>query len=692
MEIGNWFFLISKHQFPLLISNFQATNFHIFGSKFMKKYLTALILSLIIGILLSLLFSLGFFISWQNKLTDKLFLQGKPNENIIIIAIDNKSLQELGRWPWERDVHADLINKISEQKPIIIGFDVNFPEESSAKIDSVLAKAIKDAGNVILPIEAELVIQKDEITASSILSPIPEVAGPALDLGLTNTPPDSDGVFRKLPLVVYGEDEQEYSAFAQVIAQLFLVEKQFYLPEIPTDAQNRMFINYLGKPKTFSFISAIDVIEEKVEPDLFQDKIVLVGATAPDLHDEQIAPVSDGEPMSGVEIHANAINTILTNKFLTPLPKLNQLAIFIIAAILVSLLVTNFRAVVSSIATLVILAVYIITALVIFDRGLILDLFYFILIIFLTYLVAVVWRYITEAREKRQIKNTFSRYVSPEIIAEILADPKKLKLGGDKKELSILFSDIRGFTAISEKLSPEQLVQLLNEYLGAMTDLIMDSGGVVDKYIGDAIMAFWGAPIKQPNHPELICQTALEMTTVLNKERARWQRKFGVELRVGIGIHTGEAVIGNMGSSKRFDYTIMGDNVNLASRLEGITKQYGAQIIASQSIKNKVEDKFVFRYLDKVAVKGKTQGVEIYELVGVKPLDNNGTQELMSSFAKGVELYKNQKWDEAIEFFQDLSGKYPEDGPIKLYLERCEELKNNPPAEDWDGVYRLTTK
>lgn len=656
----------------------------------MKKHSTVLIILLIISIGICLLFSLGFFTSWRNKFTDKLFIQSNPSKEIIIVAIDNNSLQKLGRWPWDRKIQADLINKISEQKPQVIGFDVNFPEKSSEEADAKLAQSIAIAGNVILPIEAELKVEKNKIVADFFLTPIEKIKNSAINLGITNTPPDQDNIFRKLPTIVYDKNGQKYSAFATVIADFYIKSKGFYLPIIPTDKKERMIINYVGKPGTFTTISAVDVISGKIKATLLKNNIVLVGATAPDLHDEQITPVSAGRPMSGVEIHANAINTILNNNFLRPLNIYAQLGIFIFLIFTIAFVLMRFKIIASSIIILIISIIYTIVSLMAFEKGIIFDLFFAFLTIILTYLIVIIWKYVAEYKEKQQIKNVFSHYVSPEIIKEILIDPSKLKLGGQNKELTILFSDIRDFTTISEKLSPEKLVQLLNRYLSAMTDLIMESSGVVDKYIGDAIMAFWGAPIKQPNHAQFACQTALRMISVLDEKRADWQKKFGVELRIGIGINTGQAIIGNIGSDKRFDYTIIGDSVNIASRLEGITKQYGVPIVISEYVKNQISDKFIFRYLDKVRVKGKKNGIEIYELVGL--LNNNETKELIFLFEKGIKLYQEQKWDDALSFFENLLNQYPDDKPTKLYLKRCLELKNNLPDSDWDGIYDLIIK
>ncbi|MFH1671775.1 MAG: adenylate/guanylate cyclase domain-containing protein [Candidatus Portnoybacteria bacterium] len=573
-------------------------------------------ISFLVGIFVSLLFYSGFFVSWRYKLTDKLFLQEEPSNEVIIIGIDNKSLQELGRWPWQRNIHAELIDRISEHKPILIGLDVNFPEKSGSLFDQRLAQSIREAGNIVLSVEAELVMKEGKLFAQEILSSIEGINQAAVESGMTNTPSDQDGVFRRVPTSVFDREGNQRRAFSLVIADLYSQKMGIDLPQIPVDEKDRMLINYSGRPGTFKTIPAIDIIEEKIEPELLKDKIVLIGATAPDLHDEQIVPSSYGRLMNGVEIHANAIETIIGGKFLSDLSPSRQILTFILLSLVLGLVLVSFKILAGSLLALLTLIVYLIISLMVFDQGIILDIFYALIIFILTYLALVGLKYLTEKKEKRKIRNTFSRYVSTDVIEEILSSPDKLKLGGEKKELSILFSDIRGFTTISEKMSPEKLVKLLNQYLTLMTDVIMDSGGVVDKYIGDAIMAFWGAPLKEPNHANKACQAALEMMEQLEKKKGDWQKEFNVDLNIGIGINTGDAIIGNMGSEKRFDYTVMGDSVNLASRLEGLNKQYQTSIIVGQFTKEKAKDDFVFEYLDKVTVKGKKQEVEIYKLIG----------------------------------------------------------------------------
>ncbi len=582
-----------------------------------EKYLKILTIFILIGLITSLLFSLGFFNSWRTKLTDKLFLQEKANQEIIIISIDNDSLQKLGRWPWDRNIHAQLINIIAEQKPSVIGLDVNFPEESSLLDDQELAKAINNANNVILPMEVELSFDNQRNIFNNVLWPIQEIRESAIGLGIVNIPYDKDGVFRKLPVKAYNEQGKEYSAFSVEIVNLYYKNKGLDIPSISVNNDGLMLVNYVGRPGTFTTIPAFEVIEGNVGIDL-KDKIILIGATAPDLHDEQITPVSAGIPMSGIEIHANAINTILSNKFLTPLNFYLQIAILIILALIIGFVLIYSRIIIGSLIALFIFIIYLISALIIFDKGIILDLFYPLVVFILTFLFAVIWRYLTERKEKKYIRNTFSRYVSPDVISEILANPNELGLVGQKKELTILFSDIRGFTSISERLAPEKLVKLLNQYFTVMTDLIMESGGVIDKYIGDAIMAFWGAPLNDPNHSINACRIGLAMIKELESKKREWKDEFHVDLKIGIGINTGPMIIGNIGSDKRFDYTVIGDSVNLASRLEGLTKEYRAEIIVSQFTKDQADKHFIFKYLDEVRVKGKEEKVKIYQLIKEK--------------------------------------------------------------------------
>jgi len=307
------------------------------------------------------------------------------------------------------------------------------------------------------------------------------------------------------------------------------------------------------------------------------------------------------------------------------------------------------------------------------------------------YLGITVYRYITEEREKKKIRGAFQYYLTASVINEMLKDPSKLKLGGDKKDLTVLFSDIRGFTTISEKLTPEALVHLLNEYLTEMTNLVFKYDGLLDKYMGDAIMAVFGAPLDQPDHAVRACRTALDMMEELKKLQKKWADEGRPVFDIGIGINSGDMVVGNMGSDMRFDYTVMGDSVNLGSRLEGINKEYGTNIVISEYTYAAIRDALLCRELDSVRVKGKKLPVKIYELLGEKK-DSANWEKYVSLFEKGLSKYKQGLWDEAIAAFRKVIEVRQDDAPAKLYIDRCEELKKNPPEGPWDGVFTMTRK
>lgn len=664
-------------------------------SKNKSYHKQAIAISFIISAIASFLFLFNVFFSWREGMTDRLFLSEKPTVPIVIIAIDDKSLQEIGRWPWDRQVHSELLEKLKKYDPLAVGYDVNFSEKSNIQSDEKLAASIKKMGNVLLPVEATIASLDEKIIAKSFLFPINSLKKEAWGVGTTNTPIDQDGISRRTPIVIHSEDEEKILSLETMIVSCWSKEKNnelFSAKKIPLDKNGMMRINYVGKPGTFQSISAVKIINGEVEIEKIKNKIILIGATAPDLHDEYMTPVSKGRPMSGVEIIANKIYTVISENFLISLPPYIQVIILFLLSIIISYLVFHLEIIRSSVLTALLTLGYFVIALIAFDHGIIFDLFYPLVVIFFTYLVATIFQYLREAKEKKYIRHVFSRYVSKEIIDELLNDPRKVELGGEKRKVTIMFSDIRGFTTISEKLSAEELTKLINEYLTAMTDIIMNSRGVVDKYIGDAVMAFWGAPIKDPKQATIACKSALEMIEVLKEKNDQWGRRFDVELKIGIGVNTGEAVVGNMGSKKRFDYTLMGDNVNLASRLEGLTKQYGVDILTTESTFQEAKNKIVFRNLDTVAVKGKTEGTKIYEPIIRKKDCDEKIEKLIIDFEKAIKFYRSQKWTEAIRLFKVIEKENPKDGPTKIYLERCKYFKKNPPERNWDGIYRAETK
>ncbi|MDI6777474.1 MAG: CHASE2 domain-containing protein [Syntrophales bacterium] len=694
-----------------------------------------------------------------------------PGGEIVIAAIDEKSLAELGRWPWPRTTMARLVDVLKAYGAKVVGFDIVFaePDENSslktiialskelknigirdvrldrlltkektmADTDASLAKAIERAGNVTLgyffhiskrdvsyltneEIEAEAEnisssryqmiqakVTPDEsalvhaYAAVANLKPLSEVAE---NSGYFNAFPDSDGVIRWSPLVIKFQDNY-YSPLALSLLLQYLDWPMLTLNlteygvegvkidrlEIPTDETGRMLINYLGPAKTFPHYSVSDIIGGRLSPDHFRGKIVIVGATAIGIYDLRVTPFSTVYP--GVEIHATVIDNILRQNFLHQSfwTKFLDFCAIIFFGLITGIVIPRAKAVSGMILSFLIISAFIITNTYVFSHyNIWLNLIYPVLTMLAVYLGITVYRYITEEREKKKIRGTFQYYLTPSVITEMLKDPSKLKLGGDKKNLTVLFSDIRGFTTVSERLAPEELVHLLNEYLTAMTDVVFKYDGLLDKYMGDAIMAVFGAPLEQPDHPRRACRTALDMMEELKNLQKKWVDEGRPVLDIGIGINSGDMVVGNMGSKMRFDYTVMGDSVNLGSRLEGINKEYGTNIAISEYTYVAVKDVMFCRELDSVRVKGKKLPVKIYELLGEKK-DGQG-EEFARLFEEGLAKYKQGQWDEARATFHEVLKVRPGDPPSELYIKRCEELKENPPPAPWDGVFTMTKK
>ncbi|HUH65788.1 MAG TPA: adenylate/guanylate cyclase domain-containing protein, partial [Syntrophales bacterium] len=612
-------------------------------------------------------------------------------------------------------------------------------KKAAADTDAALAKSIKRAKNVTLGYfffksrkEAEHISTKEmeeeaqniensryqmiqgetsddaalaNVTAYAAETNLKLLSDSAENSGYFNAFPDSDGTIRWSPLAIKFEDNYylplSLSLLVQYLdwPQISLNMAKFGIEgikigdiTIPTDETGRMLVNYYGPGRTFQHYSAADIIKGKLPPDTFKDRIVIVGATAIGIYDLRVTPFSSAYP--GVEIHATAIDNILHGNYLhrSSGTALLDICLIIVFGLIIGIVVPRVSAVRGMFLALAVVAAFVIVNAFIFSRyNLWLNVVYPVFTMVLIYLAITVYRYITEEREKKKIRGAFQYYLTASVINEMLKDPTKLKLGGDKKDLTVLFSDIRGFTTISESLTPEDLVRLLNEYLTAMTNQVFKYDGLLDKYMGDAIMAVYGAPLDQPDHALRACRTALGMMEELKRLQAKWKEEGKPPLNIGIGINSGDMVVGNMGSDMRFDYTVMGDMVNLGSRLEGINKEYGTNIVISEYTYAAVKDTLYCRELDSVRVKGKKLPVKIYELVGDRK-DAEAWQKAASPFEEGLAKYRQRQWDGAIASFRKVLEVRPDDAPAKLYIDRCEELKKHPPEGAWDGVFTMTRK
>jgi len=688
------------------------------------------------------------------------FRKERPLKNdILIVTIDDKSIAQLGRWPWKRSLIAAGLRKLAEGSPRVIALDIVFSEpdtqspstllrdlkksyekthapdffskrlEKEATLsdtDKILSEAIKTINQTtpvllgyffyfdqkdIEGINTNWEAQFKHIFHSKITAKISTVENPTEDIpegiaalsshreyalatphhGFFDLSSDPDGTIRSTHLIGKYKDTlfPSFALKTVALAQDKDITVKFgpagieniYLDitPIPTNAQGKLWINYLGPSKSFPSVSFSDVILGDIEPDIFKDRVILIGVTAKAVADVRVSPLDSAHP--GTEINATIVENLLHNSMLrrpSYMVFLEMLFILLMGLALASFF-QRWKAVQATGVTLTLLILYFLgDYLLFFKQGLLANSFIPSCHLFLVFVSSMAYKYFIEERKSREIKNAFERYVSPEVVGEILKDPSQLTLGGEKRWLTVLFSDIRGFTSISEQLNPDDITHLLNIYLSAMTQIVYEHQGMLDKYVGDELMAVYGAPLKTEHHTLDACRTAIAMIQKLETVRKEWSQHGVEDLNIGIGIHTGDMIVGNMGSEKIFDYTVIGDAVNLGSRLQGINKIYGTQIIVSETVYQQIHEQIACRELDDIRVRGLKRSVKIYEL-----LTASSRKEDLQAYGEGLALYRERKWKEASQHFQKLADH---DAPSKTLLQRCKQFKEKPPAENWDGV------
>jgi len=539
------------------------------------------------------------------------------------------------------------------------------------------------------------------IGATGVEVNLPEISKAAAGNGYFNMLPDADGTVRWFPLsIIYGPDffaplslaalsqYQGRAPMAITLSQHGVEEIRLGRRQIPVDRFGRLLINFLGPAGLVPTYSARAVLDGSLPPDALKDKIVLVGATAVGIYDLRVTPFSGVFP--GVEIQATVMDNLLHGNFLHT-PATGPVPIILILlglGVLLGLVLPRLSAVWAFTFTLILVEVYVTVNYLLFSRlGLQLELFYPMMEIVVIYLGITVHRFLAEERERERVKKAFESYVAPAVVQEMLKHPELLRLGGERREITILFTDIRGFTTISENLEPEPLVNLLHDFLNPMSNIIINQGGTIDKYMGDAIMALFGAPLKQPDHARLACRAALEMTATLQALNKEWESQGRPPLHVGIGINTGPVAVGNMGSDRLFDYTAVGDNVNLASRLEGLNKHYHTSILINQTTAAAVGNGggFILREVDRVQVKGKHHVAAIYEVLG----EGEPGPELarfLELYHQGLASYREQRWGESIAALEQALELRPADEPGKRYLALAQKFQENPPGPGWEAV------
>src|SRR5437773_3651129 len=539
----------------------------------------------------------------------KFHLRGpiQPKSPIIIVSIGEDSFDELNlQWPWPRALHGQFLEIVSQGKPAAIGFDIVFPEPSSRgrKDDQALAEAIGRAGNVVLA--AALAQTKGAHSIKHDLNaPIPIIRERAAAHGFVNFNQDEDAFVRSASLVRQFQGKE----IASFDLQLYQLAVKAGLQAAPLPDEHSFLVNYQGGPQSFVTIPYYRVLNGEIKPDVFAGAIVLLGATSPILHDVFPTPFATSGEMPGVEIHANMLETLFQGSWLGRSPLWVSIVLTLAVCFLGVWITDRLRPLAALFAIVGLASGYAVAAHAAFLwTRFWLDIAPVPVALLLSYGATVVEYFIKVQSETRRL----SHYFSPDVVSEIIRQKDDASLASSRRRLTILFSDIRGFTAMSEKMSPEEVVTFLREYLTVMTDAVFQHGGTVDKYIGDAIMALYNVPFDQPDHATQAVRTALAFQERLRPLAARILSKYGTDLRYGVGIHTGDAVVGTIGSEQRLEYTAIGDTINLGSRLEGITKDFHVSIIISESTHEEVKGQFITRYLGEVKIKGKEFPVKIY--------------------------------------------------------------------------------
>ncbi len=701
------------------------------------------------------IFHFGFFDRTSLSFIDRAFEKrgslpyAKDSLEVIIVSISEFSETTVpDRYPFPRSYYARAIRNLNRAGAKVIGIDLTFeqPDQNGPHHDDELFKTIQQYKNVVVAGKTDF-RNDDAVTnrADENFHSIFYAADSAV--GSVFVPNDVDGIYRRyMPFAKVPNQERYIPSFA-----FSLFNKALHLPSttfakntedefivgdhhIPKYDDVSMLINYHGQAgktfKVFDIVNILDdsdfqTIEERElntsinvfdDPDIglindgiFKDKIVLIGpyfSESKDLFNVSVSEkgLSDRNLMYGVELHANALQTLIHQNYLYKFSGWKESLLIMLLSMFTFSLVTWLKLFKTQYAFIIeIVAIIIVAGMI--DGVLSISYYTFakhnlvfpvvspIAAIILNYIGSAVYQYLTERKQKTMIKGMFSQYLNPSVVNELIAHPEKLRLGGEKKELTVFFSDIASFTNFSEKLDAVDLVHILNEYLTGMTDIILKNDGTLDKYVGDAIMAVWGAPMGLPNNALSACRAAIQMQEKIKEITLGWEKEGKPKLIVRMGLNTDFMVVGNVGGSSRFDYTVIGDAVNLGSRMEGANKTYGTRIMISERTRNLVKDEFLCRELDYLIVKGKTQPIRVFELIAdMKNSISDDIKELVEIYNLGLLLYRNREFKKAIEEFQFALKINPDDGPSQLYLLRSQAYSKKPPPKDWNGVFELKTK
>ena len=684
----------------------------------------------------------------------------KTQRPVTIVDIDDKSMEKLGQWPWPRTRIADLITELTRLGAVVIAFDVVFPEpdrlnpdavaqsirnldeETRARLsslpsnDQVLADALRNSRVVLgesglpeeitaldksLPVTGLAMLgeepQKFMFQFPGLLRNVPVLEHAAAGRGLFTIRPERDGIVRRVPMIMLAQGLTMPSLSFEMLrvasgSGTILTRAEpagiqsigIKGIRIPTDKNGQLWVHFARNDASI-YVPAINVLERNVSPAMIAGKLVLIGTSAVGLNDIKTTPVSRAMP--GVEIHAQVLETALTGALITQ-PNYG-LVLELITAVLFGLLVIVMAPLFGPI-TLVVLGAVFATTLIgtswyyYAQHRQLIDFTYPLMSTTAIYLTLIFSSFVREQAQRKQIRGAFAQYMSPVLVEQLAQSPEKLVLGGEEREMTIMFSDVRGFTTISEsyKHDPQGLTALMNRFLTPLTNAILARKGYIDKYMGDAIMAFWNAPLDDREHEINACEAAIDMLDridELNKVRELEAQEGGhvyIPINVGVGLNTGIGVVGNMGSDLKFNYSVLGDSVNLASRLEGQTKEYGFPIIVGSKTAMAVKEKFAILELDFIMVKGKKEPEVIYAIAGREDTAQSGRfQRLRNLTIEMLACYRSRDWDGALAAIE--RGRRSDEANslerlYDLYEARIRGYQANPPPQDWSGAFALLTK
>jgi adenylate cyclase len=678
---------------------------------------------------------------------------------VIIVDIDETSLKQIGQWPWPRTIVADLITRLSQLGAVAIAFDVIFAEpdrmspaiaatsfrdldeETRHKLqnlpsnDELLAEAIRRARVVVGQVGSAVPAPETGsapqtgfavrgpdpssflVTFAGLLRNLPPIEQAAAGRGVFSILPERDGIIRRVPMIMQAQGAMVPALSMELLRVVtnsgaILVRtdeagvQSVAVPglELPTDQNGRLWVHFNGYDPG-RYVSANDVLQGRVPRDSVEGKLVLIGTSAAGLLDVKTTPVAAAMP--GVEVHAQILESALANSLLT-YPNY-AIGAELLVAVLVGLAIISVApmlraSIVIALGAVVVAALIGVSWYLYSQHSLLIDFTYPLMTSGFVYLTLIFVNYFQEQKQRQQIRAAFGYYLSPALVEQLARSPEKLVLGGEERKMTILFSDVRGFTTISEhyKHDPQGLTRLMNRFLTPLTNAIIERNGTIDKYIGDAIMAFWNAPLDDPQQEINACEAALEMLAradMLNQEFKREADQNGgkyMPLRVGIGLNTGPCVVGNMGSDFRFNYSVLGDTVNVASRLEARTKDYRIPIVIGEATAQKAKERFATMEIDRIQVKGKKEPETVFTVLGRAELGQDPNfQRLLSLTTKMLEYYREQNWTQALDAIEPCRKAAEGFGVgalYHMYAERIEAFRHNPPAADWNGVYEAESK